>query len=137
MGFQLHDRLVADTRELARWTLCRVLLMTDSQYPWLILVPEREGARELHDLSPSDQCQLMAEISQASRALETVFLPDKLNVGALGNMVQQLHVHVIARYESDPAWPGPVWGAVPAKPYGAGELEAVAERILGAFAETG
>lgn len=137
MAFQLHDRLAADTRELARWPLCRVLLMRDAAYPWLILVPEREGVREIHELSEDDQKQLISEVSKASRALETAFAPDKVNVGALGNLVPQLHVHVIARYENDPAWPGPVWGAAPPKAFGSGELEARAAPLEAAFSEIG
>lgn len=97
--------------------LCRVLLMNDCQYPWLIMVPEVAGVREIHDLTPGDQQRLMAEITHVSRRLQRYSNADKMNVAALGNMVPQLHVHVIARFESDAAWPGPIWGKVPAMPY--------------------
>ena len=124
-GFALHDTLAADTVEVARWPLCRVLLMQDSRYPWLILVPAQPGLTELHDLSASDQSVLMAEITSASEALVTLHAPDKINVGALGNMVPQLHIHVIARFRGDDAWPGPVWGAHPPAPYAPAALETV------------
>lgn len=91
--------------------------MNDSTYPWLILVPQRPDLRDLHDVPAADHGPLMAEISRASSALQQFVNPDKLNVAALGNMVPQLHIHVIARFTTDPAWPGPVWGVVPARPY--------------------
>ena len=122
-GFTLHDTLAGDTVEVARWPLCRVLLMRDSRYPWLILVPAQPGLTELHDLSAADQSILMAEITRASEVLVALHKADKINVGALGNMVPQLHIHVIARFRGDDAWPGPVWGAHPAIPY---ETEALA-----------
>ncbi len=125
--FVLHERLAADTSLLTDWRLCSVLLMNDANYPWLILVPKREGLRDFHDLTQSDWPLAMAEIDRASRALEAAFNPDKINVGALGNMVEQLHIHVIARFESDPAWPGPAWGAVPPQVYD--DFEAASERI--------
>lgn len=103
--------------------------MNDSRYPWLILVPARAGLSELHDLSSTDQTVLMGEIDRASRALVGLHEPDKINVGALGNMVPQLHVHVIARFRSDDAWPGPVWGAHPPHAYAATELDEVLKRL--------
>ncbi|MDA0663334.1 MAG: HIT family protein [Proteobacteria bacterium] len=121
--FALHERLAADTVEAARWPLCRVLLMNDSRYPWLILVPARADMTEIHRLDPSDQAQLMTEITRASRALETLHRPDKINVAALGNMVPQLHIHVVARFRTDDAWPGPIWGAHPPRPYAAADLD--------------
>jgi len=125
-AFSLHERLTADCITLDDWPLCRVLLMNDASYPWLILVPRRPGLSEFHDVAEADRPQLMAEIDRASRALKTRFDADKINVGALGNMVPQLHIHVIARFKDDPAWPGPVWGARPAVPYESGALQ---ERI--------
>jgi len=116
-AFELDPKLAADTVEIARWELCRVLLMNDANYPWLILVPARAGLRDFHDLAADDLPAMTAEIVRASKALEALFDPVKLNVAALGNQVPQLHVHVIARREDDPAWPKPVWGAVPATPY--------------------
>ena len=124
--FQLHGQLAKDTVEVARWTLSRVLLVNDSTYPWLILVPERPGLRDFHHLAPADLPVMTGEIVRASKALESAFKPDKLNVAALGNQVPQLHVHVIARFRGDPAWPGPVWGVHPAKPY---DDDALAERL--------
>lgn len=124
--FVLHPRLEADTAPLTDWPLCRIVLMKDSNYPWLILVPRRAGIAEITDLSPPDQAALMAEIARASAALRGLTAPDRINVAALGNMVPQLHVHVIARFNGDPAWPGPVWGARPAIPY---SPEALATRI--------
>lgn len=131
--FELHPILARDTVEVARLTLCRVLLMNDAAYPWLILVPEHEGLRDLHDLSPADQAQAMAEVSQASEVLKSLYAPYKLNVAALGNVVEQLHIHVIARFRDDAAWPAPVWGAQPPKPYDSHDLQATAERLKAAF----
>ena len=123
MAFTLDPALTRDTAEVTRLALCRVLLMTDSRFPWLILVPERDGAREIHDLPPADRATLIEEIAQASQILQRLFRPDKINVGALGNVVPQLHVHVVARTTGDPAWPGPVWGSGLAVQYGAAESE--------------
>lgn len=125
-GFELHPQLAADTHHVASLPLCDVLLMNDANYPWLILVPRVTDASELLDLSESDRTRLWQEIDIAAQALRDQFAPDKLNIAALGNMVSQLHVHVIARFKNDPAWPKPVWGAQPAKPYSAAEI---AERI--------
>jgi diadenosine tetraphosphate (Ap4A) HIT family hydrolase len=124
-GFQLDGRLAADTHRVARWALSSVLLMDDANYPWLILVPERPGLKDFHDLIPADLTALCDEMVRASRALQALFRPDKINVAALGNQVPQLHVHVVARFVGDAAWPKPVWGAVPALRYTA---EALAER---------
>jgi diadenosine tetraphosphate (Ap4A) HIT family hydrolase len=115
--FDLDPRLAADTVELARWKLCRVLLMNDANYPWLILVPQRPGLRDLDEVGGADRATLADEIDRACAALRAMFTPHKLNVAALGNAVPQLHVHVIARQTTDPAWPKPVWGVVPATPY--------------------
>src|SRR3546814_4222492 len=112
--FVLHERLAADTAALADWPLCRVLLMNDQSWPWLILVPRRPDLQEIHDLDRDARAQLTEEICRASRALQTSFAPDKINVGALGNLVPPLHVHILASFTTDPAWPGPVWGARPA-----------------------
>ena len=110
MDFTLDPRLEADTFLLTDLPLCRVLLMNDSRYPWLILVPRHHGLRELHDLSREDQSRLMSEITLTTETLQGGHGPDKINVGALGNIVQQLHIHVLGRFDGDPAWPGPVWG---------------------------
>lgn len=132
-AFALDPRLAGDTHRLARWPLCELLLMDDARYPWLILVPRIEGARELLDLHQAERTQLWQEIDAASRALRDAFAPDKLNIGALGNVVSQLHVHVIARYRHDDAWPGPVWGAHPRIPREAGARAAVVARLLPAL----
>lgn len=129
MTFDIHPTLARDTVEVARLPLCRVLLMKDRRFPWLILVPEREGAREIHGLAMEDRAALIEEVARVSETLERLFRPDKMNVGALGNVVPQLHVHVVARFASDPAWPGPVWGSGPPVPYSEEELEALRERL--------
>lgn len=123
MPFALHPTLARDTVEVARLPLCRVLLMKDRRFPWLILVPERDSMRDIDELSPADRALLIEEIATASGALRQLFQPDKLNVGALGNIVPQLHVHVIARFGTDAAWPGPVWGSGAAEPYAESDLE--------------
>jgi diadenosine tetraphosphate (Ap4A) HIT family hydrolase len=116
MSFQLHARLEADTRPAADWPLCRVLLMEDARYFWLILVPKREGVTEITDLSAGERSQLMEEAARAGEIIKAAGAV-KLNIGALGNQVPQLHLHVIGRQPGDPAWPGPVWGHSPAVPY--------------------
>jgi diadenosine tetraphosphate (Ap4A) HIT family hydrolase len=123
MSITLHPTLAQDTVEVTRLSLCRVLLMKDSRFPWLILVPERDGVREIHDLTSADRAILIEEIAQASLILERLFRPYKLNVGSLGNVVPQLHIHVVARTADDPAWPGPVWGSGSTVAYGKAELE--------------
>jgi len=125
-AFALHAQLAADTFEVGRLDLSRVLLMNDSRHPWLILVPERASLVELVDLTPGELHRLADEIRRASHALQELFKPDKLNVAALGNVVPQLHVHVIARFRNDAAWPRPVWGSPPAPPY---PTAAAAKRI--------
>lgn len=126
MSFKLHPRLAADTATVGDLPLCRLLLMNDAQYPWFILVPRRENAREIYLLEEPDQQQLLRESSLLSRALMDAFSGEKLNVAALGNMVPQLHLHYIVRYAGDPAWPGPVWGRHPPRPYADAER---AERL--------
>ncbi|GGH08800.1 hypothetical protein GCM10007036_04480 [Alsobacter metallidurans] len=125
-GFELHPQLAADTAVVGDLLLSRVLLMKHARYPWLILVPRRPDVREILDLSDIDQMRLYREITEASRVVKTLFRPDKLNIGAIGNMVPQLHVHVLGRFTTDEAWPRPVWGSGPATPYAA---DALAERL--------
>lgn len=108
--FALHPQLEQDTFFIIDLKLCRVLLMNNSLFPWLILVPKKENMKELIDLSESDRHVLMDEISLVSEIMKSLFSPDKLNVAALGNQVPQLHIHVIARSKQDTAWPNPVWG---------------------------
>ena len=127
--FELHPQLAKDCLSLGRLPLCRVLLMNDANYPWFILVPEREGLRELHELAEADRRVLWEESALLARALVHAFAPDKLNVAALGNQVPQLHVHHIARYQHDAAWPAPVWGKLPAKPYFGAEAAKLMARV--------
>ncbi|WP_368161854.1 HIT domain-containing protein [Aeromonas sp. R5-3] len=115
--FELHCRLQADTRLLGDLPLCRVLLAKDSQYPWLILVPRVANLREIHHLAPAQQQQLMLESCAVASLMEQALRPDKINVAALGNLVSQLHLHHVARFSTDKAWPGPIWGAHPSLPY--------------------
>lgn len=133
MTWQLHERLAADTLTVGDFPLSRLLLMNDAQYPWCILVPRVAGAKELHRLDDAHQLQLLRESTALANAMEAGFHPHKMNVAALGNMVPQLHLHHIARYKTDPAWPAPVWGKHPAQPYApeqaAGRL-ALLQRLL-------
>ncbi|MGH8283638.1 MAG: HIT domain-containing protein [Gammaproteobacteria bacterium] len=133
--FELHPQLEKDTLPLGRFQLCRLLLMNDSQYPWFILVPERENIHEIHELIDTDRLQLWDESVQLSRALTACFKPDKLNIAALGNQVPQLHVHHIVRYRHDPAWPAPVWGKLPPKPYYSGETAKLKILLTNALGE--
>ena len=115
--FELHPKLQQDCLEIGRFRLCRLLLMNESRYPWLILVPEREGMTEIYQLNEADQILLLQESSLLARSLAEAFAADKLNIAAIGNLVPQLHVHHIVRYRHDPAWPAPVWGRFPPLPY--------------------
>lgn len=103
--------------------------MKDSSFPWLILVPQRPEVRELHDLSREDRAVFMEEIARVSEAIQSIFNPDKINLGALGNIVPQLHMHVIGRFKTDRAWPGPVWGSGEALPYSPEGLQTTLERF--------
>ena len=127
--FTLDPRLHKDTLPVGELPLSVVLLMNDRTYPWLILVPRRPDVREIFELSDQDQEQLLRESTQLARILYEVCRPDKLNIAALGNMVPQLHLHHIARYRTDPAWPAPVWGKSPAIPYPADEAEAFIRQL--------
>ncbi len=115
--FKLHPQLAADTLEVISLSLSKVLLMNNATLPWVILVPQREGIREWYELEPRDQRELHAESMRLSAGLMREFNGDKLNTGALGNLVPQLHLHHVVRYESDPVWPSPVWGKLEAQPY--------------------
>lgn len=128
--FTLHPQLAADCEILTDWPLSRVLLMRDANYPWLILVPRREGIREIFELAEDDQQTLARESARLGRLLAEAFAADKINVAALGNMVPQLHIHHIARFQTDPAWPKPVWGQVPARAYAPDALAALKTRLL-------
>ena len=124
--FSLHPQLEADCTPVGDLALCRVLLLHDANYPWLILVPRRPDIVEIHELSGTDQHTLVDESSMVAGAMKSLFSAHKMNVAALGNMVPQLHLHHIARFREDPAWPGPVWGKLPARAY---EPEALEERL--------
>jgi diadenosine tetraphosphate (Ap4A) HIT family hydrolase len=128
-GFILHPTLAADTSPVMRLPLSRLLLMNDRTFPWLVLVPEKSGLRELFELEPVERGVLMEEIALVSTVLRDLYQPHKINVAALGNQVEQLHVHVIARFHQDPAWPRPVWGVVKTENYGEHERQT----LLGAL----
>jgi diadenosine tetraphosphate (Ap4A) HIT family hydrolase len=132
--FTLDARLKADTIHVGSLALSRVLLMNDARFAWLILVPAREDLREIHDLDMPDRSLLIEEVAVVSRALESLYQPEKINVGALGNIVSQLHVHIVARQLGDAAWPGPVWGVGQAVPYEGNALKAVLGRLGPAIA---
>jgi diadenosine tetraphosphate (Ap4A) HIT family hydrolase len=121
--WSLHPQLEKDTIDIGDLPLSRVLVIRDANYPWLLLVPRRAAAIEIIDLDDVEQAQLMTEVSRAARALKEVTKCDKLNIAALGNVVPQLHVHVIARRKTDAAWPRPIWGAVPPLPHDAEEVQ--------------
>ncbi len=128
-GFQLHERLAADTVSLGRTRLCEARLMNDCTWPWVILVPAVPGIREIYELEVTDQQRLLAESSALSKEMMARFDGDKMNVAALGNMVPQLHLHHIVRFQGDPAWPGPVWGKQSPVPYDESGLTSVLERL--------
>jgi diadenosine tetraphosphate (Ap4A) HIT family hydrolase len=133
-GFALDPRLAADTCPVTSLPLCDVLLMNDARYPWLILVPRRAGMIEIADLSDVDQTLLWQEVNHSSAALRSTSPCEKLNIGALGIIVRQLHVHVVARNHGDAAWPGPVWGHGKAVPYEPTAREALLEQLRNALA---
>lgn len=127
--FILHDRLAADTIQVAETALCLVLLMQDARYPWVILVPKRPHLREFYELAPADQTLLMAEASHIAQEMQRRFDATKTNFASLGNKVPQLHIHIIMRREEDAAWPAPVWGTGAARPYTESALETMLESI--------
>ncbi|VXB59011.1 Histidine triad (HIT) protein [Pseudomonas sp. 8AS] len=127
--FTLDSRLQQDTLPIGDFPLCRLLLMNDANYPWFILVPRREAVSELFQLDMADQQALWQETTRLAETLKDVFVADKMNVATLGNVVSQLHMHVIVRRREDAAWPAPVWGKHPAKAYSAEQIAAVRERL--------
>ena len=127
--FALHHQLEKDCSVICELPLCTVLLMNDCQYPWVIMVPRIDDIREVIDLTAQQQSQLWQESALVSHALQDEVKPDKLNVAALGNMVPQLHIHHIARYKSDAAWPAPVWGVKPAIPYKSEEKQVLIDAL--------
>lgn len=130
--FPLDPRLATDTVPVAALALCNVLLMDDARFAWMVLVPRRHGCVEISDLSVDEQALLWREVNRASAALRAAVPCDKLNLGALGNVVRQLHVHVVARVQGDVAWPGPVWGSV-ATPYLPTVRQTLIERLRDAL----
>ena len=129
--FDLHPRLAADTRVVGDLPLCRVLLMDEARFPWLILVPRVPGLVELTELPDADAARLMDEARRAARALQAHCAPHKMNLGALGNLVPQFHLHVVARFREDARWPQPVWGAGPAEPYADADARARIDALCG------
>lgn len=132
-SFELHAQLAADTAPLVSLPLCEVRLMQDARYPWLILIPKVAEVTDLYQLSSSQRHQLSDEIQLCSTGLLAVTEPFKLNVAALGNMVAQLHIHIIARNQDDPAWPGPVWGVGSAEPYTDADLQTLTDKLQAAI----
>lgn len=128
-GFVLDPRIERDSAPLMWLGLCELRLMNDSRWPWLVLVPHRPDAVEIHDLTPLDQAMLTFETNLVAQTLKTVSGCTKINSGALGNRVRQLHVHIVARSEGDPGWPGPVWGYGAPEPYRREDLHRFADRL--------
>ena len=131
---ELHPQLAKDGLLLGQFTLCKLLLMNDANYPWCILVPDRDSISEMHQLDEVDQQQLMRESCLLASILEKEFAADKMNIGALGNIVPQLHIHHIVRYKNDLAWPAPVWGKISAKPYTEDVLQDMKGKLQAAIA---
>ncbi len=117
MNFQLHPRLEQDCLSVGRFELCRLLMMNDSQYPWFILVPERANLQEIYQLSKIERGLLTEESCFLAENLATLYQADKMNIAAIGNLVPQLHIHHVVRYQTDKAWPAPIWGKFAAVPY--------------------
>ncbi|MBA3447043.1 MAG: HIT domain-containing protein [Pseudaminobacter sp.] len=132
-GFELDARLEADSESLMWLGLCELRLMNDRRWPWLLLIPQRPGAEEVHELTPLDQAMLTFEGNMVANALKTVTGCTKINTAALGNIVRQLHVHVIARSEGDAGWPGPVWGYGMREPYKPADIRIFSEKIKAAL----
>lgn len=129
--FVLDSRLQQDSLVLGDFPLSRLLLSKDANYPWFILVPRRADVSELFDLDLADQQQLWKETTLLAEALKDEFAADKMNVATLGNVVSQLHMHVVVRHRSDATWPAPVWGKVPALDYAPGQVDALRQRLRG------
>jgi diadenosine tetraphosphate (Ap4A) HIT family hydrolase len=126
---EIHPQLLNDCLVLGRFPLCHLLLMRDANYPWFILVPDREGVSEIYQLSEDDQQQLLTESSLLAEMLMKTFQGDKMNIAALGNIVPQCHVHHVVRYHTDAAWPAPIWGTHPAKLYTENEIDVMLEKL--------
>ena len=129
MSFSLHPQLLRDCITLGESKLCEILLLNDQQFPWLILVPKIESICEIFQLDEQDQLSLATETNHIGQLMMEHFKGDKLNIGALGNLVPQLHVHVIVRFKEDPAWPKPVWGNYSAQTYSTQDLNATCSEL--------
>lgn len=129
----IHPQLRQDCIYLGKLDLCQLLLMNDSQYPWCILVPDRDKIKEIYELSNDDQVQLAHESSFLASGMMEVYDGDKMNIAALGNVVPQLHIHHIVRFRTDPVWPSPVWGKLPAKAYSEAALQATIHKLRKQF----
>ncbi len=134
MTFQLHPRLEQDCIAIGRFNLCRLLMMNDSQYPWFILVPEIADLREIYQLEKHERELLLEESCFLAENLAVLYDADKMNIAAIGNLVPQLHIHHIVRYETDKAWPAPVWGKFAAVPYSEQQITDTLSRIRGRLA---
>ncbi|UTA46685.1 HIT family protein [Simiduia sp. 21SJ11W-1] len=135
--FSLHPQLAQDSLLLGRMRLCQVRLSLDANYPWCLLIPERANVTEIHHLSEQDRHLLMDESCRLAEVMVSVFDPKKINVAALGNMVPQLHMHHVARFEDDAAWPGPIWGRVPALGYEDAALNKRRDKLVSALVGEG
>ncbi|MEN3150266.1 HIT family protein [Neorhizobium sp. IRAMC:178] len=131
--FELDGRIARDSDLVTELTLCQLRIQNDRRWPWLVMVPQRAGMTEIFELSPEEQALLSAEVNKVATALKTVTGATKINVGALGNIVRQLHVHVIARFEGDPNWPGPIWGFGQAEPYGESQKQDFLNKLVEAL----
>lgn len=131
--FELDGRIARDSDLVSVLGLCQLRIQNDSRWPWLVMVPERPGMTEIFDLSPAEQALLSTEVNRVAGALKTVTGATKINVGALGNIVRQLHVHVIARFEGDANWPGPIWGFGQAQPYGESQKQDFLNKLVEAL----
>ncbi len=132
-NFQLHPRLKQDCFAVGQLALSQLLMMNDSQYPWFILVPRRPEITEIYQLAEADRQTLLAESCMLAEKLQGIYQPDKLNIATIGNLVAQLHVHHVARYQADKAWPAPIWGKLPAQPYAQADAERQIERVRAAL----
>lgn len=135
--FQLHERLQADTVLVAEFNLSLVLLCKDANYPWIILVPKRHSIQEIYQLAIEDRHQLLHESCTVAETMTALFNPDKLNIATIGNMVPQLHMHHVARFKNDGAWPGPVWGAQSAASYNNDKLASLVLELQAALPDYG
>ncbi|MES0491668.1 MAG: HIT family protein [Leptospirales bacterium] len=134
-SFILHPRLKENTFLIGKFSLSRVLLMNEKRYPWVILVPQKDHLREIFDMGPNDQAMLAEESAFVAQKMDYHFNADKMNIAALGNIVEQLHIHHIVRYKNDSAWPAPVWGKFPPVPYPSGDVPMLIEKLENLFNE--